>query len=106
LYCTIKIVAGLTSSLVGGIAQDVLEKKNVGLQWLFFGGGVFMICGFCLSSVCETLLGVLIGSLFMGIGLGFGGFMAGGICVLWFEAARGTMLLLAMSGQVIHLLAS
>ena len=26
--------------------------------------------------------------------------MAGGICVLWFEAARGTMLLLAMSGQV------
>jgi hypothetical protein len=103
LYCTIKIVAGLTSSLVGGIAQDVLEKKNVGLQWLFFGGGVFMICGFCLSSVCETLLGVLIGSLFMGIGLGFGGFMAGGICVLWFEAVRGTMLLLAMLDQVIHL---
>eukprot|EP00986_Skeletonema_menzelii_P007545 scaffold2971_cov152-Skeletonema_menzelii.AAC.5 len=35
----------------------------------------------------------------MGVGLGLGGFMAGGICVLWFEAARGTMLLLAMSGQ-------
>jgi len=99
LFCTIQIVAGLVSSLVGGIAQDLLEKRGVGLQWLFLGGGFFMMGGFFLSSVGATLFGVLGGSLLMGIGLGLGGFMAGGICVLWFEATRGTMLLLAISGQ-------
>ena len=99
LYCTVQIVTGLSSSAVGGIAQDVLEKRGIGLQWLFFIGGVFMMVGFFISSIAFTLFGVLVGSFFMGVGLGLGGFMAGGICVLWFEAARGTMLLLAMSGQ-------
>jgi len=99
LYCTVQIVTGLSSSAVGGIAQDILEKQGIGLQWLFFTGGVFMMVGFFVSSIAYTLFGVLVGSLLMGIGMGFGGFMAGGICVMWFEAARGTMLLLAMSGQ-------
>ena len=99
LYCTFQIVAGLSSSLVGGIAQDVLEKRQIGLRWLFFGGGFFMMMGFFWSSFASSLVGVLLGSILMGIGLGLGGFMAGGICVLWFEAARGMMLLLAMSGQ-------
>lgn len=99
LYCTFQVVAGLASSFAGGIAQDALEKRGIGLQWLFFGGGVFMALGFYYSSIASALVGVLIGSLLMGIGIGFGGFMAGGVCVLWFEAARGMMLLLAMSGQ-------
>ena len=83
------------------MAQDVLEKRlGIGVQWLFFGGGLFMMGGFWLSSISYTLFGVLFGAVLMGLGLGFGGFMAGGICVLWFEQARGTMLMLAMSGQV------
>lgn len=96
LYCTIQIVAGLLSSLAGGIAQDHFEG---GVQWIFFAGGCFMALGFVWSSISTTLLGVMAGSLLMGVGLGLGGFMAGGICVLWFEKARGKMLLLAMSGQ-------
>lgn len=99
LYCTIQIVAGLLSSLVGGIAQDWLEKRGIGVRWLFFIGGVFMALGFVWSSLASSMIGVLLGALFLGIGIGFGGFMAGGICILWFEAARGVMLLLAMSGQ-------
>lgn len=99
LYCTLQIVAGITSSLVGGICQDWLETKGVGVNWLFFSGGVFMGLGFLVSSVCATMYGVLVGAIFMGIGIGFGGFMSGGICVLWFEAARGMNLLFAMSGQ-------
>lgn len=100
LYCTLQIVTGLASSLGGGVAQDVLEGTGLGLRSLFFGGGFLMMSGFLVSSACGTLFGVLIGSALMGVGLGLGGFMAGGICVLWFESARGTMLLLAMSGQV------
>lgn len=99
LFCTLQIVAGLASSLIGGIAQDILEKRGIGLQWLFFGGGAFMGLGFLFSSLCSTLSGVFFGSILFGIGLGFGGFLSGGVCVLWFEKYRGTMLLIAISGQ-------
>jgi len=99
LYCTIQIVAGLASSFAGGIAQDYLEKRDLSLQWQFFGGGIFMTLGFLWSSLSYNLWNVMIGALLLGIGLGLGGFMASGICVLWFEKRRGTMLLLAMAGE-------
>ncbi|KAL7482707.1 hypothetical protein ACHAW6_008370 [Cyclotella cf. meneghiniana] len=99
LYCSVQILTGLVSSSVGGIAEDLLESKGLGVQWLFFGGGVFMALGLFWSSVSQRFSGVLVGSVVTGIGLGFGGLMAGGIAVLWFEALRGQMLLLAMSGQ-------
>lgn len=42
LFCNIQIVAALASSLAGGIAQDALEAADIGLNWLFFAGGLFM----------------------------------------------------------------
>lgn len=99
LYCTIQIVAGLASSFAGGLCQDYLEKRDLSLQWQFFGGGVFMLLGFFWSSLSCNLCNVMIGALLLGIGLGLGGFMASGIAVLWFEKSRGTMLLLAMTGE-------
>jgi len=72
LYCTIQIVTGLSSSLVGGIAQDVLDKGDIKLLWLFFVGGIFMMVGFFVSSIAYTFIGVLVGSFLMGIGLGLG----------------------------------
>ena len=99
LYCTIQIVAGLASSFAGGLCQDYLEKRDLSLQWQFFGGGIFMLLGYFWSSLSHNLLNVMIGALWLGIGLGLGGFMASGIAVLWFEKKRGTMLLLAMTGE-------
>ena len=99
LYCTIQIVTGLASSFVGGIAQEAMDSRGIGLQWLFFFGGLFMALGLFVSSMSTTITILLSGALITGIGLGFCGFLAGGICVLWFESARGTMLLLAMSGE-------
>jgi len=99
LVCTIQIVSALASSLAGGIAQDVLDAAGIELNWLFFGGGVFMCLGLVLSSYASTLMGVMVGSVSLGIGIGLAGLMAAGMCVLWFEQSRGTMLLLAISGQ-------
>ena len=99
LYCTIQIVAGLASSFAGGIAQDYLEKRELSLQWQFAGGGAFMTLGFLWTTLSYNLYNVMIGALLMGVGLGLGGFMASGICVLWFEKKRGTMLLLAMAAE-------
>lgn len=98
-YCTIQIVVGLASSFVGGVAQEALETQGIGLQWLFFFGGLFMALGLFVSSVSTTITILLSGAFITGIGLGLCGFLAGGICVLWFESVRGTMLLLAMSGE-------
>ena len=98
-YCTIQLASGLASSFVGGALQEVLESRNVGFQWLFFGGGCFMTLGLLLSSVSQSITILLSGAFSTGIGLGLCGFLAGGICVLWFEKQRGTMLLLAMSGE-------
>ena len=69
---TIQIVTGLSSSLIGGILQDVLDKREIKLLWLFFVGGIFMMLGFFVSSIAYTLIGVLVGSFLMGIGLGLG----------------------------------
>jgi MFS family permease len=99
LVCTIQIVAALASSLAGGIAQDALASADIGLSWLFFSGGVFMCLGLVWSSYASTVMGVMIGSVSLGIGLGLAGLMSAGMCVLWFEQSRGTMLLLAISGQ-------
>ncbi|KAL7427689.1 hypothetical protein ACHAXM_000960 [Skeletonema potamos] len=98
-YCTVQIVIGLASSFVGGVAQEALERKGIGLQWLFFFGGIFMALGLFVSSMSTTIAILISGASLTGIGLGLCGFLAGGICVLWFESARGTMLLLAMSGE-------
>jgi hypothetical protein len=98
-YCTIQLASGLASSFVGGTLQEVLEAHNVGFQWLFFGGGIFMTLGLLLSSYSISITILLVGALLTGVGLGLCGFLAGGICVLWFEEHRGTMLLLAMSGE-------
>lgn len=97
LVCTIQIVAALASSLAGGMAQKALNDY-VGLNWLFFFGGVLMSFGFIWSSYSSTLEGVMMGSLSLGLGLG-AGLLSAGVCVLWFEQSRGTMLLLAISGQ-------
>jgi len=99
LYCTVQIVTGLASSFFGGIAQEAMDSRGIGLQWLFFFGGLFMALGLFVSSMSTTITVLLSGALLSGIGLGLCGFLAGGICVLWFESARGTMLLLAMSGE-------
>lgn len=96
-YCTTQIVFALASSFVGGIAQDGMDQRGISL--IFFGGGASMALGLILSSISSTLGGVLASSILVGVGIGLGGFMAGGICVLWFEKKRGAMLLLAMSGQ-------
>ena len=98
-YCTIQLASGLASSFVGGTLQEVLEAHDVGFQWLFFGGGVFMTLGLLVSSYSINITILLAGALLTGVGLGLCGFLAGGICVLWFEEQRGTMLLLAMSGE-------
>jgi MFS family permease len=98
-YCTIQLASGLASSFVGGTLQEVLEAHNIGFQWLFFGGGVFMTFGLLISSYSINITILLVGALFTGVGVGLCGFLAGGICVLWFEEHRGTMLLLAMSGE-------
>ena len=98
-YCTIQLASGLASSFVGGTLQEVLEAHNVGFQWLFFGGGIFMTLGLLVSSYSSSITILLVGALLTGVGLGLCGFLAGGICVLWFEEHRGTMLLLAMSGE-------
>mmetsp|Transcript_4393 Transcript_4393/g.9155 ORF Transcript_4393/g.9155 Transcript_4393/m.9155 type:complete len:567 (-) Transcript_4393:78-1778(-) len=97
LVCTIQIVAALASSLAGGMVQNTLNDY-VGLNWLFFFGGVLMSVGFIWSSYSSTLAGVILGSVSLGIGLG-AGLISAGVCVLWFEQSRGTMLLLAISGQ-------
>lgn len=99
LFCNIQIVAALASSLAGGIAQDALEAADIGLNWLFFAGGLFMFIGLVGASYAPTLIGVLVGSTTFGIGLGLAAFMSAGMCVLWFEQSRGTMLLLAISGE-------
>ena len=49
VFCTIQVVAGLASSLVGGIAQDALESAGIGLSWLFFSGGLLMFLGLVIS---------------------------------------------------------
>jgi len=97
LVCTIQIVAALASSLAGGMAQNALNDC-VGLNRLFFLGGVLMSFGFIWSSYSSTLTGVILGSVSLGLGLG-AGLISAGVCVLWFEQSRGTMLLLAISGQ-------
>ena len=96
---TVQIVAGILSSFLGGIAQDALDHRGVRLGWLFAGGGFLMLAGFTAAAASGTVGGVLAGSALLGAGLGFGGFVAGGVCVLWYERSRGTMLLLALSGQ-------
>ena len=66
LYCTIQIVAGLASSFAGGLCQDYLEKRDLSLQWQFFGGGLFMLLGFFWSSfsynICNVECGYLMQS--------------------------------------------
>ncbi|KAL7475198.1 hypothetical protein ACHAW6_001125 [Cyclotella cf. meneghiniana] len=97
LTCTLQFVAGLISSLVGGILQDYLERRNVGIPWLFFGSGVFLLLGSLGGSVSPGPATALVCSFVGGIGIG-GGLVAAGICVLWFERTRGTMLLLGNAG--------
>jgi len=97
LVCTIQIVSALASSLAGGMVQNTLNEY-IGLNWLFFFGGVSMSFGLIWSSYSSTLTGVIVGSILLGLGLG-AGLISAGVCVLWFEQARGTMLLLAISGQ-------
>jgi MFS family permease len=97
LVCTIQIVAALASSLAGGMIQNALDDY-IGLNWLFFFGGVSMSFGLIWSSYSTTLAGVIMGSISLGLGLG-AGLISAGVCVLWFEQSRGTMLLLAISGQ-------
>jgi MFS family permease len=99
VFCTIQIVAGLASSLIGGIAQDALESAGIGFSWLFLGGGLFMFLGLVGASFAPTLMVAIFGSMMFGVGLGLAGFMSAGMCVMWFEHSRGTMLLLAISGQ-------
>lgn len=99
LFFTIQIVAALVSSLAGGIAQDALDSLDIELSWLFFGGGGFMFLGLIWSSYASSLMGVLLGAVSLGLGNGLAGLMSAGICVLWFETSRATMLLLAISGQ-------
>ncbi len=97
LVCTIQIVAALASSLMGGMAQNALNDC-IGLNWIFFFGGVLMSFGFIWSSYATTLAEIILGSVSLGLGLG-AGLISAGVCVLWFEQSRGTMLLLAISGQ-------
>ena len=99
LYCTVQIVVGMLASFWGGVAQDVLDRRGLRLGWLFAGGGLLMLAGSFLAAASHTVGGVLVGSALLGVGLGLGGFAAGGVCVLWYERSRGAMLLLAMSGQ-------
>lgn len=98
-FCTIQYVAALVSSLVGGALQDALDAADLGLHWLFFGGGFLMLVGLICSSVAQTLLCVLLFSIPIGFGMGICGYCSAVVCVLWFEEARSTMLLLAISGQ-------
>ena len=97
LFSTIQIVVALASSLIGGILQNVLDE-SIGLSWLFFFGGAMMAFGFVVTSISTTVSGVLLGSICLGIGIG-PGLISSAVCVLWFEKSRGTMLLLAISGQ-------
>lgn len=99
LYVTIQIVVALLSSLGGGMAQDSMNQNNIALGWLFASGGSFIALGLLWSSIAASFTSLLFGALLMGTGLGLTAFMAGGVCVLWFDKQRGSMLLLAMSGM-------
>ena len=100
-WITIQVVVGLASSMGGGPVQDWLADvagMPMPVQFVVFGGGLTCL-GFWLSSFASSIWLLLLGSVLLGIGIGFYGFISAGICVLWFDENRGTMLLLALSGR-------
>lgn len=96
---SIYLSMALFASLGAGWIQDALQRNNHDIKPIFSVGGLCIGAGAIGSSCGTTFTQVLLGAVLTGIGIGFTGFTAAGICVQWFEKNRATMLLLAMAGS-------
>jgi len=95
---TIYLSVALFSSLGAGLIQDILQKHGMSVAPVFTVGGLCIGVGTVGSSYGNSLGMVLLCAIITGIGIGWTGFTAAGVCVMWFDKNRGTMLLLAMAG--------
>lgn len=98
-FPTILLSSALFSSFGAGRMQEFLTSRGYSIEILFALGGICLAGGFFHASYARTLNGVLQGAVLTGMGIGLTGFTSAGVCVMWFEKNRGTMLLLAMSGS-------
>ena len=96
---TIYLAVALFTAMGAGWLQDTLQKAGARIEPVFGAGALCFGLGAMISSAGKQFSNVLAGAIVTGIGIGLTGFTAAGICVLWFQESRGTMLLLAMAGQ-------
>ena len=96
---TIYMAVALFTSMGAGWLQDTLQKSRIRIEPIFGVGSICLGIGGITSSYGHHLSGVLSGAIITGTGIGLTGFASAGVCVLWFQKDRGTMLLLAMAGQ-------
>ena len=99
-FIVIQVMVAQVASMGGGPLQQILSAKGMNMQTQFavFSTGLLAV-GFVICSYATNLIVLLGGAAVAGIGFGVGGFVSLGVCVLWFNNNRGTMLLLAMSGR-------
>lgn len=87
------------SSLLAGFLQDRLSNRGLKITSVFVAGGLCIGVGMIGSSYLQTINGILMFAILIGIGVGFTGFSIAGVCTRWFHRYRSYALLLAMSGS-------
>lgn len=88
------------SALLVGALQDYIAARAGRLPiWsTFTAGGLCFGIGTIGGSYCQSFPWLIFFSVFTGIGIGWAGWSASGLCVLWFQKRKGTAMSLALTG--------